>query len=84
MSRAALLSVDEFLSGAFSGSGPFFIAYKTPREYRRLGKSIGLMLDIRVGLFSWIKKVGTKKMSDNLHFQVNRDSLKLWHDWHKR
>ncbi|KAL3990968.1 GNT-I family protein [Acanthocheilonema viteae] len=50
MSRAFVLSVDEFLDGSFSGSGPFFITYKTPREYRRLGKSIGLMLDIRSGM----------------------------------
>ncbi|OZC09291.1 GNT-I family protein [Onchocerca flexuosa] len=50
LSRAVVLSVDEFLDGTFSGSGPFFIAYKTPREYRRLGKSIGLMLDIRSGM----------------------------------
>ncbi|VDK85590.1 unnamed protein product [Litomosoides sigmodontis] len=50
MSHAAVLSVDEFLSGNFSGSAPFFIIYKTPREYRRLGKSVGLMLDIRSGM----------------------------------
>lgn len=51
ISRAVMLSVNEFLDGTFSGSGPFFITYKTPREYRRLGKSVGLMLDIRVSLY---------------------------------
>ncbi|VDN05761.1 unnamed protein product, partial [Thelazia callipaeda] len=44
LSRAFALQVNDFLNG------PFIITYKTPREYRRLGKSIGLMLDIRSGM----------------------------------
>ncbi|EFO26815.2 hypothetical protein LOAG_01669 [Loa loa] len=50
ISRAVMISVDEFLDRTFSGSGPFFITYKTPRDYRRFGKSVGLMLDIRSGM----------------------------------
>uniref|UniRef100_A0A1I8EI27 Alpha-1,3-mannosyl-glycoprotein 2-beta-N-acetylglucosaminyltransferase n=2 Tax=Wuchereria bancrofti TaxID=6293 RepID=A0A1I8EI27_WUCBA len=50
ISGAVVLSTDNFLDKTFSGSGPFLVTYKTPREYRRLGKSVGLMLDIRSGM----------------------------------
>uniref|UniRef100_A0A915PEF1 Alpha-1,3-mannosyl-glycoprotein 2-beta-N-acetylglucosaminyltransferase n=1 Tax=Setaria digitata TaxID=48799 RepID=A0A915PEF1_9BILA len=50
LSNAIVLSVDDFLKGSFFGSGPFIIVYRTPREYRRLGKFVGLMLDIRSGM----------------------------------
>lgn len=50
LSRSIVISLDDFLNQNFPASGPFVIVYKTPKEYRLLGKSVGLMLDIRSGM----------------------------------
>lgn len=46
------LTIESIEDGKFIDDGSYFyVVYRTPREYRRLAKAVGLMLDIRVPSF---------------------------------
>lgn len=54
---AKIATIEEIVARKFvdAEGGVFLVEYNTAREYRRIAKAVGLMLDIRVSLESDIE-----------------------------
>lgn len=57
LNEARNVSFEELQQFALSNSeNSYRIVYRTPRDYRRLAKAVGLMLDIRVYIIKFRHK----------------------------